>query len=115
MKATISWLGVLVLTAVASAPVRADNPGYCAYCWYPQLNGCRQYPKAPDACGGGFYCTNAYGQSYGPNFNVRPPFPPVNGVGPGFPGCLPPQVVFPTHPYARSPRDFFMYECDPHH
>jgi hypothetical protein len=113
MKATMTWLGALLLAAAATSAVRANGPcggGGCNYCWYPQLAGCRQYPQAPDAChGGGFYCTNPYGQSYGPNYNIRPPFAPYSGVGaPGF-GGFGSQIVFPTHPYARSPRDFFMY------
>jgi hypothetical protein len=32
--------------------------------------------------------------------------PPSNGAGPGLPGS----PLFPSHPYVRSPRDFFMYE-----
>jgi hypothetical protein len=68
-----------------------------------------------------------YGQYYGPNYWLMPPFAPFNGAvfarqatanplagrcagaaqgapgAAGFPG-------FPTHPFARSPRDFFMME-----
>ena len=29
-------------------------------------------------------------------------------LGPGLPQMCKPQIGFPTHPYARSPRDFFM-------
>jgi hypothetical protein len=110
MKATISWLGALLLAAAASSAAQANGPCNCAYCWYPQLAGCRQYPQAPDAChGGGYYCTNAYGQGYGPYYNIRPAFAPYSGVGPGGFGGGGGQVAFPVHPYARSPRDFFMW------
>lgn len=38
---------------------------------------------------------------------------PTPGAGvPGIPGngmAMPGTLVFPTHPYARSPRDYFMY------
>jgi hypothetical protein len=79
---------------------------------------------APDACGPGFYDVNPWGAVYGPNYYLQPPFMPYQGAifgrqaavfpgggqaGPGGPGG-PPMVRFPTHPYARSPRDFFMME-----
>jgi hypothetical protein len=37
---------------------------------------------------------------------------PMPGYGPAAPQGqgLPPSPVFPTHPYARSPRDFFMLD-----
>jgi hypothetical protein len=37
---------------------------------------------------------------------------PPPGIGyPGTPGAqMPGTLVFPNHPYMRSPRDFFMYE-----
>jgi len=108
MKATVSLLGALLGAAFLVAPVQAQ--------YYP---GNR--PQAPDACGPGFYCANACGMVYGPNHCVYPPFPPFNGMvfgpkapsGPGGPGCPPfgPQgpVTFPTLPFARGPRDYFMY------
>jgi hypothetical protein len=79
-------------------------------------------PRAPDACGPGWYGYNCGGQLYGPNYNLYPPFQPFNGMifarqaahiagmqagGLGGLGGMP---GFPTHPYARSPRDFFMLE-----
>lgn len=90
-------------------------------CYYPPI------PQAPDACGPGFYWTSVCGLTYGPAHCVYPPFPPFQGMvpgppppkfGPGGPGgvcgpggpCGPAgSPTFPTHPYARSPRDFFMY------
>ena len=35
---------------------------------------------------------------------------PGNGVGPGPGNGLPGSPLFPTHPYARSPRDYFMID-----
>jgi hypothetical protein len=110
-----AWLG-LVLCAAAASEVRADP-------WY----GCVR-PPAPDACGPGTYCMNpCTGGVYGPCYWLRPPWPPEvlcpsrggpgcppggqgagpGGMmgGPGGPGGI---AAFPTHPFARSPRDFFM-------
>jgi hypothetical protein len=113
MKATFIGLAAVLLAgaAVASASA-APPPGR---------------PQAPDACGPGRYAANCCGQWYGPNYCLRPCYPPFNGLlpapprptcngngngngnggdGPGF-GGIP---VFPTHPFARSPRDFFMLD-----
>ena len=89
-------------------------------------------PPAPDACGPGYYVVNCCGQVYGPNYYVYPPFPPFQGMVPTkLPPCPPGgngngngngggnmmsaqqqymmmQARFPSHPYARSPRDFYM-------
>jgi hypothetical protein len=92
MKATIRCLGALLLLVAAASLARA-NPYY-----YPCI------PQAPDACGPGSYCTNYCGTVYGPNYYLRPPWPPVGTVAPCLSG---PQ--FPVHPFARSPRDFFMW------
>jgi hypothetical protein len=75
-------------------------------------------PHAPDMCNGGFYTTNCCGTVYGPNYCVQPPFPPFQGMLLGPKGCaaagLPVgSLGFPSHLYARSPRDFYMYDLDP--
>jgi hypothetical protein len=81
---------------------------------------------APDACGPGFYTWCPDGSYIGPNYCLHPPYPPFNGIRPGcpWPGLptppMPqapvqpkfapkPMVVFPSRPYARGPRDFFMW------
>ena len=96
-------------------------------------------PPNPDACGPGFYVVNGCGAWYGPNYWVKPPYPPFNGILPGPTGqCLqaaqggvPPWVyapprppgqlphpgqpttgIYPSHTYLRSPRDFFMWSDD---
>jgi hypothetical protein len=86
-------------------------------------------PRAPDMRNPGFYYTNPYGVIYGPNYYVRPPFPPYQGaiLGPQKAAALAPyadnpqafqQAIgefngFPRHLYARSPRDYFMADTDP--
>jgi hypothetical protein len=143
MKTT--WTGAILLAGVAASLAPA-NP-YC----FPR--------QAPDACEPGFYTVCPNGTAYGPNWYLRPPWPPEMlgpgqgrpgfpggpagpggiggpaGLGPGFPGAppvnLPPgmaryylpgapgngapygpnvpgKLVFPTHPFARAPRDYFM-------
>jgi hypothetical protein len=82
-----------------------------------QCYPCIPPPCAPNACGPGNYCQNWCGMTYGPGYNLYPPFPPFQGMIPGPPqqgngngngdGMLN-SPVFPTHPYARSPRDYFM-------
>src|SRR5438105_6595855 len=98
MKATWTCLAGLVLAATAGTAAAQYPAPYP----YPR-------PTAPDACAGGFYCSNPYGMTYGPNYYLRPAFPPFTPLGPGLPQQMcKPQIGFPTHPYARSPRDFFM-------
>ena len=113
MKATVSLLATLLLVGAASS-AKADPfyPGYPAYPGYP---GYACMPQAPDACHGGFMGYNPCGGcSYGPIYCVRPPWEPFNGprpvlgAGQGYGGAAGGQPAFPTHPYARSPRDFFM-------
>jgi hypothetical protein len=100
MKRTVLWLGaVLALGCVGS--LSQANP------YFP---GCPAPPSAPDACGPGYYVTDQNGTVYGPNYPIYPPFPPYNGpmYAPPVQQQGPPGGMIPTHPYARSPRDFFM-------
>jgi hypothetical protein len=97
------WLAA-VLAACLSATAQAQ---VCAPALHQPLG------FAPDACGPGFYAAGPYGMVYGPNYYLRPPWPPYlfvppgpGGFGAGGPGG---QAVFPTHPFARGPRDFFMW------
>jgi hypothetical protein len=109
MKATVLGLAAVLLAGVVVATANA-NP--------PNVPG---NPQAPDACGPGHFAPNCCGQWYGPNYCLRPCYPPFNGLlprpgngngngngngaagGPGIP-------AFPMHPCARSPRDFFMQD-----
>jgi hypothetical protein len=116
MKATLLALTTgLLLTLVGSASA-GGNP------WF------RPIPQAPDVCNTpGSYCTHPCGMWYGPNKYLRPCGLPFNGLlpapaqcVPGFPSAMPAagpggplnSPVFPTHPYVRSPRDYFMVGCD---
>jgi hypothetical protein len=110
MNATVRWLGALAALLTLASLSNAQ-------CYYP-------IPQAPDMCGPGYYAANCCGQVYGPGYCVYPPYPPFQGMvpgprgpgggpgGPGGPGALG-QPSFATHPFARSPRDYFMvYDRD---
>ena len=102
MRATILALGVVLGALAAAPPVQAQY--YC-----PVI------PQAPDAYGWSYYQPNYYGQWYGPNYCLYPPFQPFQGmVFPPPPPAAPGSAAnggrtFPSQPFARSPRDFFMY------
>jgi hypothetical protein len=95
-KATLIAAAVLFVGLFAASAAKAQ----C--CYIPP-------PPAPDACGPGFYSQNIYGGWNGPGYIVYPSFPPFNGMV-----FAPPSSgnggSFPSHPFARGPRDYFMYE-----
>ncbi len=108
MRAILTSLGLLLAVGTLSAPVQ----GQC--CYIPP-------PQAPDMRGPGFLWTSPYGVTYGPNYVVRPSFPPFQGMifappkpPPGMPCMGNPEgsLGFPSHLYARSPRDYFMIDVD---
>jgi hypothetical protein len=108
-----AFLGLILCAGLAQAGPPYPPPPYKG-CYFPPI------PQAPDMCNPGFYWTSICGVTYGPAHCPYPPFPPFQGMvpgppycpgkpgGPGGPGARG-APVFPTHPYARSPRDFFMY------
>jgi hypothetical protein len=112
----LPWLGAL-LAAVGAASVAQAQ--YCP-CPCPCPPPCTHIPvgpppQNPDACGPGYYVAGCGGMIYGPNYCVTPPYLPFNGILPPPPWAPPPAAAapppaFPYHPYARSPRDFCMYE-----
>jgi hypothetical protein len=105
MRATIRCLGALFVAAATASAASAWDSCFPLPCgpWY----GYEPHGVAPDACRyPGSYCTNAYGGVYGPNYNIYPPFAPWQGLLP----APNPNGGFPSHPYVRSPRDYFMYE-----
>ena len=99
MKATLLWAGALLGTALAASLASAD-PYYSPVFRTP-------LHTAPDAFGPGFYAACPGGMVYGPNYWLRPAGEPFNGPGPGAGQSSSPAFIF--HPYARSPRDFFMW------
>ena len=132
MKAIMRWGGGIAVTLLFTSVSFGQN-------WVtPVLR--QPIPQNPDACGPGFYVVNGCGAWYGPNYWIKPLYPPFNGILPGPQGKylqaaqagVPPWVyaappnaqmqmpqpappttgTYPTHPYVRSPRDFFMWSDD---
>lgn len=118
-----SWAGAfasaLLLTSSASAQYLMPAAGQ----YYSPVTN-RPLGVAPDAFGPGYYVYCPDGQTIGPNYWLRPGFEPYNGVrpyvyrvhngrpefGPNLQQTQPaPQAAYPYHPYARGPRDFFMF------
>jgi len=100
MSALRLFFGVLLVGALSASAASAQ----CCYAPVPQ---------APNACGPAGYCYNWCGTAF-PSHCVYPPFAPFQGFIAGPPNCgngAGPQnsPMFPTHPYARSPRDYFMF------
>jgi hypothetical protein len=114
MRTRHALIGAFLSLALCAGLAQAQpNCG----CYFPPI------PQAPDMCNPGYYWTSVCGMNYGPSHCVYPPYPPFQGMVPGPPArcagaspnspCAPggplASPTFPTHPYARSPRDFFMY------
>ncbi len=111
MKTTVCRLAALAILAVGPSLASAQNC-YAPNCW-PQI------PQLTPGYGHGMYYSTCM-TNYGPMYCPRPPYLPYNGVlpgpapkpgygqgggGMGLPGG---PGVMPSHPFARSPRDFFM-------
>ena len=123
MKAIFFWSGALLCVGAVVGTAQAGPPP-------------GSIPHAPDTSGPGFYCANPCGGVYGPNYYLQPGFPPFSGNPPP-PGCfggggmMPPfggaggafgpggpagpggpgvsgLAIFPSHTFARGPRDYFM-------
>ena len=112
MKAMFVSFGAVLFAALTVTTADAQNFGRCI-------------PQAPDCCGPGYYAPNWFGAYYGPNYNVYPGYGPYSGpvdyprftIQPngqfglaGAGAAVAPPLSFPTHPYARGPRDFFMVD-----
>ena len=87
---------------LAGGRASADCDGSCEkYGWHPLLKIKNWFGKKKtcDSCG-----------KHGPRLGGHSGY----GSGAGYGGLpadqMPGTLVFPNHPYARSPRDFFMYE-----
>ncbi|MCC6421262.1 MAG: hypothetical protein IT429_23745 [Gemmataceae bacterium] len=128
MRGAPLWLSALVCVGLLAPPALAQAR-------YPQWRPVPpQYPPpmphlaVPDATGPGYYTWCPDGTYQGPHYYLRPAFEPFQGFRPQFNngvpvapllggaggggaggGTPPVRPVFPTHPYARSPRDFFMW------
>lgn len=105
----LAALGMALAGGQATAsPHDGACDGHCGrYGWHPLLKIRNWFKK--DACDAGcgkLGCKRGCGPLAGYG-GYAPP-----GIGyPGTPGAdMPGTLVFPNHPFARSPRDFFMYE-----
>ncbi len=111
MKRAHTWLAAALLTLAATAVASAQGPYQPPY-YYPGYKPYPCYPPYDVCCGPVSYTVDAMGNVY-PAHQVRPPFQPFNGLLPvqdnGGGGGGRAGFGLPQHPYARSPRDFFMY------
>ncbi len=122
MKATKLWAGALASALCLAAPASAQYSNVTGQYHAPVSKAPLGY--APDACNPGFYLSCPNGQTIGPNYCLQPSFEPFQGIRPTVyvrPGGQiqvqpqvqqpqrPPEAQFPYHPYARGPRDFFMF------
>ncbi len=99
MKATVFSTGAFLGLALTASLASAGGVYYS-----PVFN--TPLAQAPNTYGPGFYVICPNGVVYGPNYCLRPPELPYAP-----PIATPTQAIpaFPSHPYARSPRDFFMW------
>src|SRR5262249_41263321 len=106
MRAAVPFLGAFLASVLAASAARAQLPYYSTSPVTKKPLG-----VAPDLSRQrGSSCTNGRGMVYGPIFSVLPPFQPFQGYLPGMSASCPPQGPnFPSHPYARGPRDYFMF------
>ena len=95
MKTLLTCLGALLVLAVAGNRVRAQH-------YHPG-----PYPSPAGMC---FHCGPAGGNAWGTPPGCTIPAFPIPPFAPNMTGCMQKQVMFPTHPFARSPRDFFMMD-----
>jgi hypothetical protein len=107
MRTTVTGLAVAVVLALVGSAAHAD--GYFGPGPAPWACNSPYYGAGPN---GGWYCPNLCFQ--GPclppaPFNGMLAIPNHNGNGAGNGAPYPGLATFPTHPFARSPRDFFMY------
>ena len=102
----------MILKGLAAAAVLA-LAGSLAHA-QPWLGG----PPVAGGCNAPFYAASPSGCWSGPNWcfqGPRLPPAPFNGMlavpnsGGGYGMPAPPIATFLTHPFARSPRDYFMY------
>ena len=139
MKATVPWLSALLLAGAAVPAVQADpysiccrpapdacgpgyyctgpcgmvyGPNYCVRPGFEPFNGFvpPAFPHNPAMVSPQARCATP-GLPPLPHYGFDPPRDPGYGAGygPGGGGPLG-SPLFPTHPYARGPRDYFMLE-----
>ena len=119
------WLTLLGAVALYAAPASAQYaPTNVPPYWIAPATGWKA-GNNPDMTGPGIYFVTPAGLVTGPHYYVNPPWCPETGYQPGprpcksapvsgvapppMAGGLPTVSSFPSHPYVRSPRDFFMF------
>lgn len=120
MPAIRSWAGAFASALLFASTASAQYLPATGQYYSPVTH--RPLGVAPAACGPGFYVGCPDGQTIGPNYWLRPCFEPYQGIRPyvyrvanGRPEFGPQlqraaaQAGYPYHPYARGPRDFFMF------
>jgi hypothetical protein len=140
MKTTVRWLGALLLAGVAVPALHAQSYPGChiachpPYCAPDACDGGFYWQHPCGGCFGPNYCVrppwepfNGFAPCPAARLQnpaavcpqaayARPGLPPPPailraGAPPQYPyGGPPGSPVFPTHPYARSPRDYFMID-----
>ena len=103
MKAIFTWPAALLLVVFFSSSCFAQVVWY-----FPALD--RPLGQAPDARGPGLLAVNRYGGTFGPNYYLRPPFPPESGVGPGRYQQQKQQKYQPYQQYQQQPRYVIRYQ-----
>jgi hypothetical protein len=114
------WLAILGAIAflAPAASAQTNVPPY----WVQPGTGWKA-GNNPDMSGPGMYFVTPGGLVTGPHYYVIPAWCPETGYRPGPPACkpvtgappppmsgaLPTVNSFPSHPYVRSPRDYFMF------
>ncbi len=102
MKATLTLLAALLLTAVTTSHARAEWT-FFRNLFSKKDNCSNAYSlQAPNAFSPGYHGPNWCGGYCPPMIGSWPSGPPFAGGQPS--------VGAPVHPFARSPRDFFMME-----
>ncbi|MCS7047455.1 MAG: hypothetical protein NZO58_13945 [Gemmataceae bacterium] len=111
MKATIVWFAAFASACWLTGSAAAQYHPLPGQAYAPVSK--QPLGHAPNTCQPGFYVVNPAGQIIGPNYYLRPCFGPFQGVLPNvyeleqLAGRR--EAQYPYHPFARSPRDFFMF------
>lgn len=105
MRSLQRWLGTLAVVLGGAAATHANPYAQPQATCPPPC-----YAQAPDTCNYGYYAPNCAGTMYGPNYYVKPCFAPYQGPANGSPASRFVEPRLYTHPYARSPRDYWMLD-----
>jgi hypothetical protein len=106
MKRTIACLGVLLVAGAMISSAQASKWTHRS----PEVPDGTDYATVtPDAQNGGHWYTHPFSRGTFPGFAAFHRSPKPSKLPPGGPEAQG-QLAFPTHNYARSPRDFYMLD-----